>query len=155
MFFSPSTHSQPPPLTPTPSTPSQPFPSLPTPPLPPTPPLTPTPSTHSTPFHLLQPLHSLPTPSHMHRSHESFLLSVLSLTRTHLSLVAPLGPSCVHMACGSQVKPLRTLLFKLIDSQVPPALDQVGVMPAPLLLSLPLLFLLFPVFSSCSSVFES
>ena len=59
------------------------------------------------------------------RVQESFLHSLLSLTRTHLSLVAPLGPSCVHMACGTQVKPLRNLLFKLVDSQLPPSLDQV------------------------------
>ena len=112
------------------------------PPLEPTPPLTP---------NQLTPLSPSP---HMHRSQECFLFSVLSLTRTHLSLVAPLGPSCVHMACGSQVKPLRTLLFKLIDSQVPPALDQVRVMSFSLLLFLPLLFLLSWTlsFPSCSSV---
>ena len=51
---------------------------------------------------------------------------MLSLTKTHLGLVAPLGPSCVHMACGNQVKPLRNLLFKLVDSHLPPALDQVS-----------------------------
>lgn len=62
------------------------------------------------------------------RVQESFLHSLLSLTRTHLGLVAPLGPSCVHMACGSQVKPLRHLLFKLVDSQLPPALDQVNTL---------------------------
>lgn len=56
---------------------------------------------------------------------------MLSLTKTHLGLVAPLGPSCVHMACGNQVKPLRNLLFKLVDSHLPPALDQVSVPPRP------------------------
>ncbi len=64
-------------------------------------------------------------PSSPTRAQELFLHSVLTLTSIHISLVAPLGPSCVRMACGRQVKPLRNLLFKFIDSQLPTALDKV------------------------------
>ena len=53
--------------------------------------------------------------------------SMMSLLRTHLKLSAPLGPLCVHMACGNQVKLVRNFLFKLIDSELPPAIDQVSV----------------------------
>ncbi|XP_064390094.1 probable E3 ubiquitin-protein ligase HERC1 isoform X2 [Halichondria panicea] len=65
----------------------------------------------------------LPFPNR--EAQELFLHSVLTLTSIHISLVAPLGPSCVRMACGRQVKPLRNLLFKFIDSQLPTALDKV------------------------------
>ncbi len=55
------------------------------------------------------------------------MLSLMTLLRTHLSVVASVGPESVHLACGHFVKPLRSLLFKLVDSQLPPALDKVSL----------------------------
>ncbi len=60
------------------------------------------------------------------------MLSLLTLLRTHLSVVASVGSDSIHMACGPVVKPLRNLLFKLVDSQLPPALDEVGGGPGQL-----------------------
>ncbi|KAL5481420.1 hypothetical protein EMCRGX_G021569 [Ephydatia muelleri] len=59
------------------------------------------------------------------QAQESLVYSMMSLLRTHLKLSAPLGPQCVHMACGDQVKDIRSFLFKLIDSELPMAIDQV------------------------------
>ena len=59
------------------------------------------------------------------RSQQSFVLSLLTLLRTHLSVVASVGPDSIQTACGVFVQPLRNLLFKLVDSQLPDALDKV------------------------------
>ena len=53
-----------------------------------------------------------------------FVSRLLSLLKVHLGLVAPLGFSCVQVACGQQVKSIRNLLLKLIDSQLPMELDK-------------------------------
>ena len=66
------------------------------------------------------------TPLCVCRSQQLFVLSLLTLLRTHLSVVASVGPDSVHMACGPFIKPLRHLLFKMVDSQLPPALDKVS-----------------------------
>lgn len=55
-------------------------------------------------------------------------MSVMELLKTHLWLIVPLGAGCVDIACGSQTKPLRTLLLQLIDSQLPPQLEKVYCM---------------------------
>ena len=60
-------------------------------------------------------------------SQVEFVSSLLSLLKTHLGLVAPLGFSCVQVACGQQVKPIRNLLLQLIDSQLPAELDKASV----------------------------
>ena len=60
-------------------------------------------------------------------SQVEFVSHLLSLLKTHLGLVAPLGFSCVQVACGQQVKPIRNLLLQLIDSQLPTELDKASV----------------------------
>lgn len=71
---------------------------------------------------ILPPLSSSPSP----RLQQSFVLSLLTLLRTHLSVVASMGSDSIHTVCGSLVKPLRHLLFKLVDCQLSPALDKVN-----------------------------
>ena len=93
--------------------------------------------------------------SPMFRTQVSFLHSVLSLTRTHISLVAPLGPSCVRMACGHQVKPLRNLLFNFIDSQLPPSLDKVYALFSYITVYDPCLRLLCGIYVQIHCTFDS
>ena len=66
-----------------------------------------------------------PSPPPPRSTQESFVLSVLTLLRIHLGLVVPLGSGCIDIACGNQVRPLRSLLLQLIDSHLPPAIDKV------------------------------
>ena len=67
-----------------------------------------------------------PCPS-LSSSQVEFVSHLLSLLKTHLGLVAPLGVSCVQVACGQQVRPIRNLLLQLIDSQLPTKLDKASI----------------------------
>ena len=60
-----------------------------------------------------------------HREHQRFLQLCLVLLSTHLSLAQAGGVApCV---LGSQARPLRNLLFRLMDTDTPESIQEVRI----------------------------
>lgn len=59
------------------------------------------------------------------RDHHQFILLCMKLLSVHLSLAHAGGTGA--MVLGSQGRPLRNLLFRLIDSNMPGSIQQVNL----------------------------
>ena len=61
-----------------------------------------------------------------YREHEQFVLLCLQLLTTHLALA--LAGSVANNVLGGQARPLRNLLFRLMDMKTPPSIQGVSIL---------------------------